>query len=448
MSKKKAAVAKVVKKAKEIFDGWGNVATGLGMLRTDKRKHSKFDGQPAIDRITVTALYRNDGFSRRIVDLPVNEMTRKWIEIEGDEDGVLLDELERIKVKSALKQLLTWSKVYGGAVMFLGIDDSQEADMPLNIKSIRNIKFLRVYDRYQVQWMQSDISTDMTSEWFGLPEFYKITPLLNATQSFRVHRSRLIIMNGLDVPDVNKAVMLGWGDSVYQPVFEKLRALNAVYDSVEFVLNDFIQTVISIQGLMDMISSGHEDEALKRVHIMDMTKHIANTVLLDAEGETYQKHSSTVTGLPDVIDRFVQSVSAVTGIPVTLLMGQAPAGLSATGDNDVRNWYDRVASEQSILLNDPLNYLISILLASKERTIKGFNTKKLPLIKYVPLWQMTEKETADIHKVQAEADAVYINLSVLTQSEVAESRFGGDHYSLETTLDAETRREPTPPDEE
>jgi len=441
-------VSSVTRNSKATYDGWGNVATGLGMLRTDKRKHSKFDGQPALDRLTVTALYRNDGFSRRIVDLPVNEMIRKWIEIEGDEDGVLLNELERIKAKPALKELLKWSKVYGGAVMFLGIDDSLTVEQPININSLRDIKFLRVYDRWQVQWQQSDVNMDMTSELFGLPEWFTITPLLNATQSFRVHRSRLIIMNGLDVPDLNKAVMLGWGDSVYQPVFEKFRALNAVYDSVEFVLNDFIQTVISIKGLMDLISSGHEDEALKRVHIMDMTKHIANTVLLDAEGETYQKHSSTVNGLPDVIDRFVQSVSAVTGIPVTLLMGQAPAGLSATGDNDVRNWYDRVASEQSTLLDDPINYLIEILLASKDRKIKGFDAKNPPMIKYVPLWQMTEKETADIHKSQAEADRIYLDTGVIDQTEVAESRFGGDHYSLETTLDKETRREPTLPDVE
>lgn len=255
-------------------------------------------------------------------------------------------------------------------------------------------------------------------------------------------------MNGLDVPDVNKALMLGWGDSVYQPVFEKLRALNSVYDSVEFVLNDFVQTVISIQGLMGMIAAGEEDAVLRRVHIMDMTRHVSNTVLLDAEGETYQKHSSNVSGLPDVIDRFVQTVSAVTGIPVTLLMGQSPAGLKATGDSDIRNWYDRISSEQSTLLTDPINYLVEILLASRDRNIKGLDTKNPPMIKYVPLWQMTEKETSEIHKIQADADAVYLDRGVLTQTEVAESRFGGDHYSLETVLDDETRREPIPPDDE
>ena len=449
MSDKKTAVSKMVKSVKKTaFDGWSNIITGMGMFQTDKRKHSKFDMQPAIDRMTLTALYRNDGFSRRIVDLPVNEMTRKWIEIEGDEDGVLLDELERIKARSSLKQLLKWSKVYGGAIMFLGVDDSQLAEIPLNMKSIRDIKFLRVYDRHQVTWMQSDVNMDMTSELFGLPEWYTITPVLNVTKSFRVHRSRLIIMNGLDVPDHNKAKMLGWGDSVYQPVFEKLRALNAVYDSVEFIVNDFVQGILSIQNLMSMLAAGEEDLVLKRLHIMDMTRHVSNTVILDAEGETYQKHASTVTGLPDVIDRFVQTVSAVTGIPVTLLMGQAPAGLKATGDSDIRNWYDRISSEQSTLLNEPINYLIKILLASKDRKVKGFDAKNPPMIKYVPLWQMTEKETAEIHKTQADADAIYIDRGVLTQEEVAESRFNGDHYSLETVLDNEVRREPRQQEDE
>jgi len=449
MSDKKAAVKKVLDSIKKYTgDGWSNIITGLGMMQTDKRRHTKFDPQAALDRITVSALYRNDGFSRRIVDLPVNEMTRKWIEIEGDEDGVLLDELERIKTRQSLKQLLKWSKVYGGAVMFLGIDDSLLAEQPLNFNSIRDIKFLRIYDRHQVQWNQSDVNMDITSELFGLPEWFTITPILNATKSFKVHRSRLIIMNGLDVPDYNKAEMLGWGDSVYQSVYEKLRALNAVYDSVEYIVNDFVQGILSMQNLMSMLASGDEDTVLKRLHIMDMTRHVSNTILLDAEGETYQKHASTVTGLPDVIDRFVQTISAVTGIPVTLLMGQAPAGLKATGDSDIRNWYDRISSEQSTLLTDPLNYLIKILLSSKDRKVKGFDSKNPPMIKYVPLWQMTEKETVDIHKTQAEADAIYIDRGVLTQDEVAESRFNGDHYSLETVLDSEIRREPVQPEPE
>ena len=49
----------------------------------------------------------------------------------------------------------------------------------------------------------------------------------------------------------------------------------------------------------------------------------------------------SLTGVTEVMDRMINMVAAVSGIPVTVLMGQAPAGLNATtSESDIRSWYD------------------------------------------------------------------------------------------------------------
>ena len=60
------------------------------------------------------------------------------------------------------------------------------------------------------------------------------------------------------------------------------------------------------------------------------------------EGETYQQKQISFASLPDVARLFLQIASGAADIPVTRMLGQAPAGLNATGDSDTRNYYDRV----------------------------------------------------------------------------------------------------------
>lgn len=56
------------------------------------------------------------------------------------------------------------------------------------------------------------------------------------------------------------------------------------------------------------------------------------------------------------------------------------------------------------------------------------------------LWQDTEKEKAELRKIQADIDAIYLSNQVLLPEEVALNRFGSGSFSSETTIDIENRR--------
>ena len=59
-----------------------------------------------------------------------------------------------------------------------------------------------------------------------------------------------------------------------------------------------------------------------------------NNLLLLGDGETWARERIDFGGLPDMVRTFLQVAAGAAGIPVTRLLGQSPAGLSATGDSD------------------------------------------------------------------------------------------------------------------
>ncbi len=56
---------------------------------------------------------------------------------------------------------------------------------------------------------------------------------------------------------------------------------------------------------------------------------------------------------------------------------------------------------------------------------------------FKPLWQPTALEEADRRLKVAQADDIYLGYGALLPEEVRKSRWGGDGYSAETTIDGE-----------
>ena len=414
-------MGKLKDKIKNRFDGWQNLLTGAGMLGRDKRAYTSYGAGPILGQVQLRQMYEGEGFARRIINLPAREMTRQWIEIEGDTDGLCLEELKRLKAKTSLRDMIRWARLYGGALAVLGLDDRQDLEAPLNEAGLQGVEFIRVHDRHRISWTSDDLYADSNHPKFGEPEFYTINPINGAM--YRVHESRTLIMDGEPVPEETRSQNNGWGGAALQAVHSQLRDLGEAYSGTASIIQDFITGTLNISNLHNLLASGQEDLVIRRLGLMDQSRHIINTVLLDKE-EVYQKHASSVSGLADLLDRFALALSAVTGIPQTLLMGQSPAGLSATGDADIRFWYDNIKSDQEDKLLPPLERLVTLIMAAKRGPFKGREPEGWA-IRFNPLWQLSDKEEAEFRKTVAETDNIYLTTGVVDPAEVAHSRFGG-----------------------
>ncbi len=93
-------------------------------------------------------------------------------------------------------------------------------------------------------------------------------------------------------------------------------------------------------------------------------------------------------------------------VPVTRLLGQSLAGLSATGDSDTRNYYDMIAARQELDLRPQLERLDRLILASE-----GLDPDAVSFA-FRPLWQMDASTAATVALTKAQATQIYAGLGL------------------------------------
>jgi hypothetical protein len=413
-------------------DGWENLFTGMGIANRDRKISSEFKQGYLLTEPELDALYCDEGIATRIIDLLPDEMLRKGWTIDGDPEGLVNGVFDELNVVKEISRLLKWNRLHGGAVCVLGLDDgSANLEQPLNTDTLRNLIFLRTYSRWRVNWTPIDLYQDPNSPKFGKVEMYNIYPL-DGSPFFKVHESRCIVMDGRDVPEIIRRANQGWGVSELQRCLPYVRALGNVLNGCESVVEDFVTSILSIENLQDMIYGGQEEIVKKRIEILDLSRHIINTLLLDSR-ETYQKQSSTVTGLPELIDRFWEALSVVTGYPQRVLKGAQKGGLNNKGEGETEDWYNLVGSKQILELKPILELLTKLVFLSKKGPFRGVEPENWN-ITFNPLKEQSEQDEATVEKIRAETDQIYIANGVYDPAEVAISRFGGERYGKRIQL--------------
>ena len=427
-------------------DSWVNGLSGLGVHGRDKKVSTIFKHCKILSVQELDELYRADGLTKRIIDIIPFEMMRQGFEVDGDSDGIINGKLEELNAYCKITQLIQWARLYGGGVIVMGVADGRSLDEPVNLDNIYTVAWLQVFDKFQAQIISSYICSDLNDINYGFPDYYQITDGKTGT-TFLVHHSRVLRMDWNLVPPRNNNQNNGWGDSAILSIYDELRNYGSAFANTSSMMQDFVNGILKIPNLSNTIATDCDggSKVLKRLDFANLTKSVVNMMVLDAE-ETYEKLSTNVAGVADLIDRFMLSLSSVTGIPVTLLFGRSPAGLTATGDSDIRNFYDMIKQQQETKLKPILEKLCLYLFLSKEGGFNGIEPDNWG-VQFTPLWQNTEEQEANMRRTIAEMDKIYIETGVLDADEVAESRFGGDRYSINTIINMEARKNGYDPEE-
>lgn len=424
-------------------DGWVNVLSGFG-TSDDKRTSTKF-GTECLASVEAADLWRGDDMAARIVeDIPA-EMYREGIEFTCEDDdatAAVHEELERLAAVDCLVHGGEFERAYGGAAIFPVINDSTgDLALPLSESTISEIKHLQVFEAEELY--PHRFYTDIRSPKFGEPEVYQYVPISAPGASTQpltyIHESRLITFPGIRVTRRQlPGSAYGWGDSVFNRVWRVLSDFGIAWSSAAVLLHEFAVGVMSMDGLAQLLGTEDgEKMVIARLKGMMLGKSTIKSLLVDSK-DKYSREQTPVTGLPDLLDKFWTRLAAAANMPVTRLSGMSPGGLNSTGESDTRAWYDTIAVHQHRAM-PRVRRLVHLILLAKSGPTRG----KVPpgwQVKFKPLWQPSEKEIAEARKLQAETDKIYIEAQVIDPDDVAESRFGEDGYSHETTIDWARRK--------
>ena len=385
--------------------GYVNRASGLGTSR-DKGAQGAFS-HGTLDVYQIDAAYRSSWLARKGVDTPALDMLRQgWSCGLGSEDETrLMKEWKRLDGDRHNRQALIWSRLHGGAAIYIGTED-QDLSQPINPETLGagGVTYLTSIPRHYIHAVH--IETDPISPAFGTPRHYQIAS--SSTSGQAIHHSRIIRYVGLDRPGFIGTLTEFWGDSVLEPVFQTLLDFAAGQRSIANILQEASLDVWSMQGFMQgLAANAAYEEALKdRVRIAMEMKSLLNALILDSE-DNYDKKPANFAGLDKIGMMHLKLVAASFGMPITKFLGHAPQGLNATGEGDERNYYDMISSLQENTLRPALEKLYGVIKPSA-----GLAYDKGEL-SFNPLRQMSEKDLADISKIKAETLDIQIRSGVM-----------------------------------
>jgi phage-related protein (TIGR01555 family) len=416
----------------ERLDGWVNLVTGLGTAR-DKLTYAKVSPGERLSDASLETLFNEDDTARRVVSKLPREAMRRGFRVEleaddGDDSGAdvereLHDQLRKIGADAGLRDGWIWARLYGGGSgLFVGADDGRQPDEPLNEAGIRTIAFVNVIKRPQV--IVKRRYADVTKPDYGKPEIVTIyqnglvTGAQAAGSSVDVHVSRLILFDGVLTARTTQPTINEWDDSVLQSVYAALQQSATGWQSTAHLMTDAAQGVLKIQNLIDLTAAGRSEVLQARMQAMDMARSVARAIIVDAEKESFERIATSFSGLPEVLDKLMTRVASAAEMPVTLLYGRSPAGLNATGESDIRGWYDTVADAQTDVLEPRLQRLLTLMFLAKDGPTSGVVPERW-CIEFNPLWQPTDKELADTNKVKADTYVALVGAQIVTESEAA-----------------------------
>lgn len=404
------------------IDGFYNMLTKLGTNK-DKNMHTQFAWEGIFSDKTNLDIYNGDGIGAQIVDCYAGDSTRRWIKINQDEDSEILKAMEKINTQKVMKEAVKWAYASGAGVIYIGADDGSEDPIePLNENTLKAIRFLKVFNKSQVQKDTTARNEDPFSPDFGLSEVYTLTPA--GGTSFQVHSSRVIEIAGIET---DGQTWVNNGDfhlSIFQRVYDRLKGLNEGYVATSNALQENVITVLKMAGLFQHMKTPEGEAAvINRLGILDMSKHSLNSYAVDAEaGENIERLTASLAGIPEAVEKMEDSVSVASGVPPIKLYNRPSKGLSGDNDNELRLWYDDIESVQVEKLLDPISYICFLIQISKEGPTNG-KVDEEKTVTFNSLWQETSEEKAKNYKTNAEGDAAYIDRGVLEPDEVAKSRF-------------------------
>lgn len=403
--------------AQRARDGLRNVLSGLGVAGQDKTPSAHYF-LDTLSRQEIDACYRTTWLGRKIHDIPAKDMTREWRGWQADDNQIEAIEKEekRLQLVAKTRRALILSRLYGGAVMILGLPGDARQPAPAVIRK-GELRYVHVMHRHEITL--GDQVRNLNDPLFGLPSSYRLQSNVGIEDfDLPVHPSRVIPFISGELPDQAMGFeMQGWfwGDPLLYSIKDALKSHDTTVAAITALLNEAKVDVVHIPGLMDSLASTeYEGKLIQRLNIAALIKSITNTLVLDGGddsgngGEKWETRQMKFEGLPDIQKEMFMLVSGAADIPATRLIGQAPHGLNSTGESDTRNYYDMLASMLSSDLTPALapldEYLIMSATGARDPSI---------YYEWNPLWQMTPKETADRDWLLAQTTEKYANIGAI-----------------------------------
>lgn len=392
-----------------VQDGLANILSGRGTT-VDRGVHNFW-----VRRFTspqqIEAAYLGSWLTRKIIDVPAQDMTRAGRDWDAKDAPIEKIEAEekRLGYWSKLRDAVRLGRLGGGAIL-IGLGDDPSTPLPANIRP-GQLQYLVVLSRWQITL--GEIDTDPASPGFNQPSFFMLS---GAGSQVRIHPSRMVCFHGLPIPAMHSTTPEDrfWGMSVVEAVDEAVQHATTATAGFASLIDEAKIDVYRFAGLADTLAqSGGDDVIMKRVQLTNQGKSTHRAVVLDGDDEWDQRQLA-LAGVRDVIITYDARVAGAADIPATRLFGKSPDGMNATGDSDLANYDQSIQAKQEMDLRPAIERLDAVMLPSA-----GVDPKLT--WNFSPLRVLTEQQLADIENKEADTLTKLVNTGMFSEVALEES---------------------------
>lgn len=367
---------------------------------------------------TLNALYRESWIVRRIVDVIPADMLKNWITItsglEPDVEKKLSLTLRRTQLIDKLKRGMQWGRLYGGALGVMLIKhQGYDLAQPLRLDWIMPGDFagLLIFDRWNGINPSSELIEDIGDPDYGYPKYYTVSDPAGGG-SVKIHHSRVVRFTGNLLPFWEELAEQQWGASVIESVFDELKKRDNVSWNIAqltFMANIRVLKMQDLGQLLAATDSESQGELLRTLEAQNMLLNNMGMQVMDA-ADGLETHQYTFGGLAECYQQFIMDISGAAEIPVTRLFERSPAGLNATGESDLQNYYDMIAEKQESYLRPILNKVLPPFIISTLGSLPDdFD------FEFDPVSEPTDKERADLAKCGTDNVVAAYNAGLISQ---------------------------------
>lgn len=278
---------------------------------------------------------------------------------------------------------------FGGAYIYIDTNDTDKS-IPLNINndtiSTERLIGFKVLEPWQVTPIKVNNTNPLDSDYMNPSVLYVI-----GGDTSGVHSSRLIPIVFFDVPYLIKPLFNYLGISLTQLMKDYVSNADIIRQS----LGDLF---IRFRSFLIKTNAHNIGDTQYKARVKFIAENMNNNgILLLSNNEELQQLITPITGLDNIQSQAYELMVATSGIPATKLLGISPRGFNATGEHDLKNYYDNIKSYQNNIFKTIFEAIYQTILCFKF----GFYTKSLQY-SFNPLGQSTDKEYAEIRNLNAD----------------------------------------------
>ena len=355
-----------------MMDSFSNPAANMGSFTDNIMEYTEY----FISRITrdmnlMNTLYRNNWIVKRLIDIVPEDMMKNGYQLNSQIDLDARRKLTRLErgtsIRAKVLKGLKWGRLYGGAAGVIVIDGHEDIlHEPLHLDMIMpdTFKGLIILDRWSGIMPQMETVDDLSCPDFGLPKYYNILTD-GLAYNEKIHHSRIVRFTGRDLPYIEELGETYWGASELEHIFDELKKRdNTSFNIASLVFRANLH-VYKKDGFEEaaLMPGPIRQQLLQELSMLNAMMNNNGMQIIGAK-DSLETRQFSFGGLSEIYELFMMDIAGAAEIPVTKLFGRSPAGMNATGESDMQNYYDSIEEKQESDLRPVFDTLLPIMCMS------------------------------------------------------------------------------------